>query len=347
MSIVYCGELLPGGTCRMRCEALRNLGHDIAEVDSTYVPTGFVGLSTRVRRKIGYTADPVDTNARLKASVARYKPNLVWVDKGLTITPDTLQKIRKSHPDIQIVHYSPDDMMGSHNQSRQYLGCIPLFDLHVTTKSFNVEELHARGARSVLFVNNAYSPESHRPLVVNSEDRFALGGDVGFIGTFEEDRARSLLLLANQGIQVRIWGNAWGRWAKHSRHPNLIVENRALYDEDYAKAICSFKINLGFLRKLNRDLQTQRSVEIPACGSFMLAERTIEHLGLFTEGVEAEFFSNEEELLEKCRYYLEHSEARQRVAEAGRERCLRSGYSYEHHVAAVLEHLGRLRTHGC
>jgi predicted SAM-dependent methyltransferase len=45
--------------------------------------------------------------------------------------------------------------------------------------------------------------------------------------------------------------------------------------------------------------------------------------------VEANFFSNHEELLEKCRYYRTHSEARSQIARAGHERCTSSDYSYD------------------
>ena len=65
------------------------------------------------------------------------------------------------------------------------------------------------------------------------------------------------------------------------------------------KGIAAMQINLGFLRKVNRDIQTDRSVEIPACGGFMLAEYSTEHSLLFKEGVEAVFYRNQNELAER------------------------------------------------
>src|SRR5262249_61768258 len=124
---------------------------------------------------------------------------------------------------------------------------------------------------------------------------------------------------AKNGIHVRIWANKWG---KIGRYANLHVEGRPLVntsvDLRYTKGICSTGINLCFLRKANRDLQTTRSVEIPACGGFMLAERTEEHCALFEEGVEAEYFGSDDELVEKCRDYLPYPDKRKKIAAAGR-----------------------------
>jgi hypothetical protein len=175
-------------------------------------------------------------------------------------------------------------------------------------------------------------------MAVSAAERERVGGGVGFVGSWEAARAESMLHLARAGIDVRVWGNRWER--QQARHPKLRIEGRALYGDDYGRAINAFDINLCFLRKLNRDLQTQRSVEIPACGVFMLAERTDEHCGLFEEGREAEFFGSDDELLVKVQHYLAHPDQRRAIANAGRERCLRDGYSYHDRLLEMLETAG-------
>jgi spore maturation protein CgeB len=253
------------------------------------------------------------------------QPQVLWVDKGLTIRPETLKMARSIVPGLVRVSYSPDDMMNPRNQSRRYVADIPLYDLHVTTKSYNVAELQEAGARRVLFVDNAFCPFVHRPMALTPAEKESLGGQVGFIGQFEDDRARLLAFLAEQGIRVKVWGDWPRRWRNY--HPNLLVMGAPVWGDDYARALGAFDINLVFLHKGNRDLQTTRSIEIPACGGFMLAERTGEHLRLFREGAEAAFFGSRAELLEKVKYYLHHPEERRQVAAAGRERCVVRGYS--------------------
>jgi spore maturation protein CgeB len=149
-------------------------------------------------------------------------------------------------------------------------------------------------------------------------------------------------MLAESGIPVRVWGTNWHKLKK--KNELLKLEETPVHGAEYARALCSFDINLGFLRKYARDLQTTRSVEIPACGAFMLAERTNEHRSLFEEGREAEFFESDEELLGKVRYYLEHPEERVRIALAGRERCVTGRYSNHDRLSALLARVEAIRS---
>ena len=187
----------------------------------------------------------------------------------------------------------------------------------------------------MVFVGNAYDPNTHRPMKISEEERKRFGGTVGFIGDYEIERAQSIIFLVQHGISVRIWGPNWGRKCRF-RHPNMKIEGKPIWGVDYTRAICSFDVNLVFLRKINRDFQTQRSIEIPACEGFMIAERTEEHLNLFEEGKEAVFFDSDEELLDMVRYYMTHATERMRIAVAGRERCLKSGYSNHDRIKEML-----------
>lgn len=334
MKIVYCGQMEVGGTCLMRQRALTGLGHDLTIVDTSLTLQSIRGTVFRVGRRMGWTLDVQRSSHRLLQAVANVQPNLVWVDKGVTIRPDVLREIRNSRAGVKLIHFCLDDMGMPHNQSSQYLESVPLYDLHVTTKSYNVNELKEMGAKDVLFVNNGFCPLTHKPFAPTREDEVLYGGQVGFIGTYEEDRADAISKIAARGYRVRIWGNGWSGWAK--RNLSVQVENRPIIGERYARAIAHFKINLGFLRKLNRDLQTTRSVEIPACGGFLLAERTTEHSQLFKEGEEAEFFSDDHELVEKVAYYLEHEPQRRAITDAGLQRTRASKYEWEENMVLAI-----------
>jgi hypothetical protein len=336
------GPLSKGSTTVQRFAALRVLGHQIEEIDSSTPLSGNVAY--QVRRlsyhlfRLGLSCfgdrDRHGENTAIIRQVSSVTWDVLWIDKGLTIEAETLSEVRRLQPDCRIVGFSPDDMYARHNQSRPFLQSLPQYDVFFTTKSYGVQELESLGARNVIFVGNAYSPEVHRPIDVSSAERMALGGPVGFIGSYETERAASMRYLQKNGIHVRIWGNGWNRGL---RSQGIDYAGAPLWDEDFAKGICAFDINLAFLRKINRDLQTTRSVEIPACGAFMLAERTEEHQALFEEGKEAEYFASDEELLDKVRYYLAHEDERKSIAAAGRERCIRSGYSNAARLSKMLE----------
>ncbi|HEY8154705.1 MAG TPA: glycosyltransferase [Myxococcota bacterium] len=335
LSILYVGT--ESGTCLGRARALESLGHRIRFVPAGIPRTRLLFTVHRVGHHLGRPPDLFGANREILSSAAREPFDLLWVDRGREIRAATLRRLRRIAPGLRMVSYSPDDMMSRHNTSVAYRACIPLYDLHVTTKSYNVEELRALGAREVFFVDKGYDPGVHRPIELTAADRERFACDVGFVGYFEEDRSRLMLRLAEAGIPVAVHGPRWSGLA-HA-HPNLMIRGGYLDGDDYARAICATRINLGFLRKSSRDLQTARSVEIPACAGFMLAERTDEHLRLFEEGVEAEYFASFDELLEKCRYYLAHETERAAIAAAGRRRCLEGRYDNAARLTAVLDRL--------
>jgi spore maturation protein CgeB len=344
MKILFVGNLNEYTRTHQRYQAMRELGYEVNPLSTAPIPwrSGIDKLSLwcRVMNKLGYPPDRTQVNEKTLQITREQTPDLIWIEKGLMVKPRTLKQIKRIDPDIVLVFYSTDNMIKRHNQSAYFRGCLSIYDwicqyAYFEGKNRVKKWFRQMGAKRLLFTDGAYDRDAHRPLCVTKEDPQRLGADVVFVGSFEVDRARQMLYLAQNGVPVRVWGGRWEGW--QDRHPNLTVEARPIYGRDYAKALCASKIALGFLRKMNDDLQTGRTMEIPACGTFMLAERTRDHLKLFEEGKEAEFFDSKEELLEKVRYYLQHDDERERIAKAGRKRCVESGYSHHDRLKYMLD----------
>ena len=338
MNILFVGDLNEFGRSAQRFRVLGELGHRVIGI--TTVPRAFrpgidkTNLWNRFLWKLGIPPDATEANKEIRAEVQKGNFDVVWIEKGVTIRPATLIFIKKVSPKTKLAFCSEDDMHARHSRTLFFDHGVRYYDVVFTTKTYNLAEMKLLGARRVELFLDSYDKEMHRPLSLNEKEREKYECEVSAIGAFEKERATSLLYLAEHGIKVVAWGNGWSSWV--GRHSNLLVKNEHLFGIEYAKAINATKINLNFLRKINRDEVTSRSVEIPACGGFMLAERTKRHLEFFIEGKEAEFFGSNEEMLEKVRYYLEYDEERKRIAAAGKMRCEKNGYSNRAQLARML-----------
>jgi spore maturation protein CgeB len=340
MKVLFVGDLSSYARSRQRFLAMQDLQHIVegrswVQLETEFIPGYKPSLWRRIRRKIGYPVDVVGINQALIPHIAEFEPDLLWIEKANTILPATYRQIQQNFPTLKIAYYSEDDIYLFDNRSIYLTKSLSMFDVVYTTKPRNVQELPTLGAKNVVCIFQAYDRNVHRPISLSEEDYQQWGAEVGFVGFFERDRAEQMLFLAEQGIKVRIWGFNWQDWV--NKHPNLIVEGKPVFNEDFVKVLNATRINLNFLRKANRDRHTSRSLEIPACQGFMLAERTNEHLQLFEEGTEAEFFDSPEELCVKVKYYLTQETNRQRIAKAGRNRCVNSGYSHHDRLKEMLE----------
>lgn len=346
LRVAYLSDPNAHARALLRLRALRDRGDEVFHIATVPLRPDCAGvvplpLWQRIVRKLGWHPDVTRAGDNL-VRLARSRPlDLIWVDKGLSVSGRALRQAI-SATGAKAVSFSEDDMALPHNRSRRWVDALDAYDLVVTTKVANVErgELEALGARQVVYVTQAFDPHQHFPTPLSDADQAAFGSDLSFIGFHENERARSILALAQAGLKVRVWGPGW---TGKLTHPNLAVDGRWIVNTDkaldYSKALSASKIGLGFLRKLNRDQHTSRSLEIPACGSMLLAERTPIHQALFEEGVEAEFFDSDEELAAKARHYLNNEDQRRKIARAGHERCIRD-YSSTRQMRLILQSLG-------
>lgn len=340
LRILFVGDDKPGSRAPQRRRAMRDMGHTVDFVRShpegeTFETTP--SIARRLRHRLRRPADTVGAGSELLRRVAaEERPDVIWIDYVLTIRPAVYREVRRAWPAARLVWYSEDDMFQAHNGSVWLDRSISAFDLWVTTKSFNArpEEMPARGARRVMFVNNTYDRDLHRPVPLDAGERERFGADASFVGTYESERGRALLALARSGVRTRVWGNGWEKMGETP--PDLVLERRPVYGEELVRVYCASAVNLGFLRKLNRDLQTCRTIEIPACRGFLLHERNSEVRSILTEGEEAAFFADDEELIRQCRHWLDRPEERAAVGAAGWRRITAGGFSHHDRIAEIL-----------
>jgi hypothetical protein len=340
--VLFVGDLRTYTGSYLRKCSFESAGFDVKALSSITleIKEGEASFLKKIFSKFGFPIDYTNVNQKILQEVENNKFDLIWIEKGNTVLPKTLLNIKTLSPASKLVSFSEDNMILSHNRSLFYTHGIRHYDFVILTKGIfsNLDYFEKLSVRECIFIDQFYYSQLHKPVEFKNNDLEEFCSDIGFIGTYEKERSKSLLFVAQNNKKVVVWGNGWKRLKEYD--DNLIVKYRAIYMQEYVKTICSTKINLCFLRKINKDTQTHRSFEIPACGGFMLAERTQDHLRNFTEDKEAVYFSSDKELLSKINYYLIHDDERRAIAQAGRERCRNSGYSFLDRLKDILVDIG-------
>jgi hypothetical protein len=331
MRVLYVGQLGPGMTTRDRMNALARLGHEPIPVNVTdHQASGRLLRSAQWRWQPRALLHGLARAMRATAAAAG-RLDVVWIEKGMWVFPEVLEELRHT-TGAALVHYSPDAHL-TINRSRLLLDALPLYDLVVTTKGFEVAGYQRLGARRVLTVTQGFCPR--RFAAPRPDPRFA--APVGLVSDFKPHYGRVVAHLAAHVDGVRVWGRRWEQAAGRDGLPRRVVAGGGVWGDDYVAALASFDLGLGLLSKYIPEQHTTRTFEIPAAGSLLLAERTEEHRALFEEDAEAVLFDSPDELVDKARFYLAHDAARRAIAARGRARCLRSGYDHDAVVATILQ----------
>ncbi|MFY7964870.1 MAG: CgeB family protein, partial [Chitinophagaceae bacterium] len=279
----------------------------------------------------------IKLNWAVKKAVVKKQYDIIWVDNKPYTSKSTLLHIKKNQPNAKIINLVTDDAFGAYGSTWGLAyKTAKFYDWHFVQRPENINEYKSCGANNVDFCFRSFNPEFHKPVEFTVDDEVKYKTSVGFVGTYEEDREKSIAFLISSGVNVSITGDNW----QGKKYWDIIkphYKGPSVYGIDYIKTINGMDICLHFLRKANRDSQDSRTFEIPACKVFMLAERSSLHELFFKENAEAVFFDNDNELLEKTKYYLKHSNERVAIANAGYEKCYTAGYTHKDRLKEVLK----------
>ena len=340
LNVVVVGESWHGSHCTGLARGFRKGGQaaELVGLD-TFFPAVDRSLFARGLRRALSPFYREQFNRRLLRTVRSRRPDIVVVYKGTAIQPSTLAEIRGSG--IWLCCVMPDITWERHWLLDRRI--FSYFDHIFTTKSFGVKDFETRlNVQSVSMLPHGFDSDVHRPLKLDSHD---WSGEpprpISFIGLWSPSKERWLAHVATAvgADKLNIWGNAWGRASASLLRPSIRAES--IFGDYYAAAITASKINLGLVHErvpggVSGDQVTSRTFEIPACGGFMLHERTSELADHYQEGREVACFDSHDELVEKVRYYLDHEDERVQIARAGYRRCVRD-HSLTNRAAVIVE----------
>lgn len=329
-SVLYVGHLadyMQAGiisSCMSRCEGLRMLGLRVDGFDCT----GFRGVSSwaqRLNHRFYCGSSVRQLNRDLVDAVRAKRPDVLWVDKGYWIYPRALAEIRQYSRFL--VHYNTDDIFGPGSYSWLHRKGMRHYDLCLSTNRDNVLEIRKRYGIRTMRAGMGFDANAHSPVRSNRRGSGGSAAAIVFIGHWEPHSEGFIAALHRAGHRVGVWGAGWRR----ARNPEFRTVS-LLPGAAYVSILSMADIALCFLSRVNRNESTGRSFEIPAIGTFLMAERTPEHEYFYGDGIGAALFSTSEELIEKVDYYLEHPAERDRIASTGHARCMAMRLSWQDHM---------------
>ncbi|MGE4569220.1 MAG: glycosyltransferase [Bacteroidales bacterium] len=334
MKLLYIGQFTPGTTSRMRGETLRSVlkpeQFDVADIHIPFFSTSRLFRSLGFRFKKGPLIWKINQYVMAQAG-SHY--DLIWVDKGVFVTAETLKQLRQRA--TTLVHYTPDTAFYE-NSSDHFFRALPLYDYVITTKSFDLE----RYKQLVAVEKMLYVPQGFDKTLHYSRNRFEDKEPyVAFIGLNEPSREQVVTALLQNGIPVRLAGKGWQRYVANNRLEGLEFLGESLVSEAYVTVISEAMFSLGLLSKRFPELHTTRTFEIPACGTALLTERNAETAHYYSED-EVIFYETPSDLIEKIRYYLSNPSELKALTLRGYQKVHAQGFDYQSQLALLCEKMG-------
>jgi len=318
--------------------AFRRAGHSVKSVRPEIYAPPWEAKSLRIAYRLLQNRLAKEFNQQIFNQAQHFKPDFFFVFKGHLIFPRTISRLK--HLGVVCIQFYPD--VSFYNHGRYLPKTIDKYDWVFSTKPEHVQDLAQQfNYNNASFLHHAFNPEIHKPFLLTDRDRVQYDCDVSFIGNHSEGKEKTLraLIEARPALNLKIWGNQ--KW--HNASPIVAQKFGGMRVEgiEYAKAIYSSKINLGLLLETvpsagRGDSITARTFEIPACGGFMLHQRTDTVMHYFEEEKEIACFGDVDELVQKVDYYLAHEKERKILAKMARNRSLKSDYSVDNHMQCIL-----------
>lgn len=295
----------------------------------------YKNIVTKLICRLGLSRIYHEINANLLKRVEDFKPDVVFVFKGMEVLPETLINLKQVG--IKLVNYNPDNpfiFSGYGSGNKNVSESLMLYDLHLTYNLEILENLKSMQLKSEFF---PFAFEAG----VDKAPELNQAGEVlkpCFLGNPDKNRVEILNQLADRGVKLDVYGNDW---AKNSIHLN-ITAFPPVYGDEMITVLRKYRVQLNLMRIHNLNSHNMRSLEIPGHGGVQLAPRTVEHEMLFKEGDEIFLYNDVDDCVEQINRLLSISFAESLEIRKKAQTTAQSKHTYKLRSAQAAEMFQKL-----
>lgn len=289
-------------------------------------------LLNKIIFKSGLSSIYKKINKAFKKEITLAQPDAIFIFKGMEITPDTLKWLSFSR--IKIISFNPDNpfvFTGSGSGNKNVTKSIGLYDLHFTYNTDVYKKLEKDYKIPVKFLPFGFELDDVLYHQSTNEEEI---NKVCFLGNPDKDRAIFIESLAENGIQVDIYGNDWKKFVSNKN----ITFFDPIYGDDFWKVLRKYRVQLNLMRIHNPDSHNMRTFEIPGVGGIMVAPDTEDHRNFFEAEKEIFLFTDVQSCIEKIKYLLQlHKNESDKIRNNARAKSLAAGYTYKNRSKQALK----------
>lgn len=294
------------------------------------------GTANKVLYRAGLSKILKNINNQFKVQVEIFKPDIIWVFKGMEIFPESLKWARSK--EIKLANYNGDSpfiFSGKGSGNANVTRSIGLYDLFLTYSNVDREIMESKFKvkSEILPFGFDVSDSLYNECVQLEEVK-----KVCFVGNPDALRAGFIKELANEGVAIDVYGSAWNRFLNHSK----VSIFQPVKNDEFWKTLRKYRVQLNLMRPHNPTTHNMRTFECGGIGAIQLAPDTPDHRGYFNNKEEIFLFNNLKECLQRIEYLLNTGEEADQVRENARGRSVQDGYSYQCRSMQALAHLNKM-----
>ncbi|MEM3373806.1 MAG: glycosyltransferase [Candidatus Woesearchaeota archaeon] len=300
-------------------KTLENLGHETKSFNYRFFKLQHFKFSNKL------------LNEYMVFQATRYKPDLVLVNKGESILPKTIEKIKKI--DCKAVSWNPDEPFG-YLDSFNRIENVSEYDAYFTYDKQYLNPLKKLNKNVFHLPPGADPFEVHKEVMELEKRKFS--ADLCLVGTAYKNRIELLSKFSN--YKLKLAGPKW------DKAPKKLAE-QALPRVSIREMVSMFNESKIVLNHYGESkyfiVPNPRTFEIPASRSFQLTNMSREVEDYFKPNKEIVVYKDEQEFKELVDYYLDDDQERNEIAQKGYERVLKE-HTMENRIKKMLDVLDKI-----